>query len=135
MFTPDLSSFTKVISKTARSQPEPLTFALTPELKARLETLGNGKRFGPVIVSRLGSPYEQKAWGRTWKRIREALDLPADLKLMDIRSGAITEARAMGADPFTLRDAAQHASITTTDRYIRGRSESAAKVVQLRSGQ
>lgn len=58
-----------------------------------------------------------------------------DLKLMDNRSGAITEARAMGADPCILmHDAAQHASITITDRYVRGRSESADKVVQLRRG-
>lgn len=58
-----------------------------------------------------------------------------DIKLLDNRSGAITEARAMGADPCILmHDAAQHASITTTDRYVRGRSESADNVVQLRSG-
>lgn len=135
MFDADLTSFEKIISKTARSNPEPLTFTLTPELRTRIRLLSNGRRIGPVIVSeRYGDPYTRCAWAQTFRRIRQHLKLPDDIKIMDTRAGGITEARAMGVDRFDLRDAAGHASITTTDRYVRGRSESAAKVVQLRIG-
>lgn len=134
MFDADLTSFEKVISKTARSNPEPLTFTLTPELRTRIRLLSNGRKIGPVIVSeRYGEPYTRYSWAQTFRRIRQALDLPADIKIMDTRAGGITEARSLGVDRFDLRDAAGHASITTTDRYVRGRSESAAKVVQLRN--
>lgn len=134
MFDPDLNWFEKVISKTARSQPEPLRFQITPELRGRLTLLGNRGRFGPVILSeRFGLPYSRYAWAQAFRRIRDDLKLPKELWMMDTRSGAITEARDMGADPFAIRDAAQHANLNTTDRYMRGRSESAAKVLQLRT--
>lgn len=133
MIASDLSGFEKVISKTSRSNPDPMTFALTDELRSRLRMLGEGRKFGPVIVSRTGMPYERQAWGRTFSRIRDRLGLPKEITLMDTRAGAITEAKSMGADPYALRDAAQHSNVATTDRYARGRSESADKIVQLRS--
>ena len=133
MIDADLEGFDKTISKTARSMPEPMRFDLTDELRSRLRLLGNGGRIGPVIVSSSGLPYEQKAWARTFARLRDHLGLPKEIALMDTRAGAITEAKHMGATPWQLRDAAQHKSVTTTDGYSRGRSESAATVVQLRN--
>ena len=136
MFDADLSAFEKVISKTAKSQPEALRFTLTPELRTRIQLLSNGGRIGPVITSeRYGEPYSRYSWAQVFRRIRTHLKLPSEITIMDTRAGGITEARAMGVDRFDLRDAAGHASITTTDRYVRGRSESAAKVVQLRNTQ
>lgn len=133
MVAPDLSSFEKVISKTRKSMPWPMTFELTPELKTRLRMLGVTGRFGPVIRDRKGFPYKQDTFSKTFVRIRDHLKLPKEITMMDTRAGAITEGRQMGADPFALRDAAQHANVATTDRYVRGRSESAAKVVKLRN--
>lgn len=131
MISPDLKTFRKVISKTERSRPEAMEFEITEEVRARLQRLGGG-RIGPVITQG-GLPYTRFAWAKTFSAIRKHLGMPETLWLMDARSGAITEAREMGADPFSIRDAAQHASITTTDRYVRSRSESAAKIVQLRA--
>lgn len=134
MFDADLTRFEKVISKTARSNPEPLTFHLTPELRSRLCLLSNDNKIGPVIVSeRYGEPYSRYSWAQTFRRIRTHLNLPADIKIMDTRAGGITEASQMGADPLAIRDAAGHSNLSTTDKYLRGRSESAAKVVQLRN--
>lgn len=53
---------------------------------------------------------------------------------MDLRAGAMTEAKSLGADPYMLRDAAQHKEVSTTDKYSRGRSEGANTVVKLRQG-
>ena len=62
----------------------------------------------------------------------KAAGVREEIKSMDFRAGGISEAKALGVDQYTLRDAAQHTQISTTDRYARGRSESANKVVQLR---
>jgi len=64
--------------------------------------------------------------------MRKAVGLPKNIWMMDIRAGAVTEAKGLGVDPFALRDAAQHASVSTTNRYSRIRSEGANQIVQLR---
>ncbi len=51
---------------------------------------------------------------------------------MDLRSGGVTEAKNLTVDPFTLRDAAQHKSVQTTNNYVRDRSSGANKVVKMR---
>lgn len=134
MIDPGLTSFEKVISKTARSNPEPMRFILTPELSSRIRLPSNGNRIGPAITSeRYGEPYSRYSWARTFRRIRNHLNLPKELTIMDTRVGGITEAGRVGADPVSIRDAAGHASISTTDRHMRGRAGNAAKVVNLRN--
>ena len=138
MFDEDLSGFSKVISKTARSMPDPIRFGLTdvPELRARLFILSQRGRIGPVITGeRTGMPYTVYGWSQAFRRIRDDLGLPKNLTVMDTRAGALTEAKNLGADPYILRDAGQHLNVTTTDRYARGRDESIAKVVKLRNTQ
>jgi len=135
MFAPDLGSFTKTISKTEKSSPEPLTFDLTPlpDLIERLHTLRRDRRTGPVVVSeRHRLPYTAHGWASAFRRYRDAAEVPRDITAMDLRAGGITEAKNLGADPYSLRDAAQHRQITTTDRYSRSRSENVSKVVTLR---
>jgi hypothetical protein len=134
MVAPDLSAFSKVISKTERSMPEPMRFSLEglTEVQTRLRLIGNGKRIGPVICSeRYGLPYTAESRSRAWARIRESLGLPS-IWLMDTRAGAITEGRQLGASVADLRDAAGHATTATTQRYMRGRAEAVEKVVHLR---
>lgn len=93
-----------------------------------------GGRIGPIITSeRYGAPYSRYSWVQTFRRLRDHLKLPKNLTIMDTRADGITEAGRGGADPISIRDAAGHANISTTDRYMRGRSENAAKVVQLRN--
>jgi len=137
MFDDDLGAFEKVISKTHKSMPDPIRFELTyaREIQMRLRILANRNRVGPVITSeRDGMPYTKYGWSQAWARLRGDLGLPENVWMMDARAGAITEAKSLGADPYLLRDAAQHKNITTTDGYARGRSESVSKVVKLRSG-
>lgn len=136
MFDPDLNGFSKVISKTAKSLPAPYWFDLTPlpEIQSRLRLLRPAKPVGPVIMSMraTGLPYTASGWSQAWARMRQAAGLPKEIWMMDIRAGAVTEAKSLGVDPYALRDAAQHASISTTNRYSRNRSEGANQIVQLR---
>lgn len=136
MVSGDLTSITKVISKTAKSMPEARTFDLTflPEIQTRLRLLSTEGRIGPVIRSSRGErlPYTVYGWSQAWARYRKAAGVPEEIWMMDTRAGAVTEAKMMGADPYALRDAAQHSSINTTNRYARG--DGSSKVVQLRKG-
>lgn len=136
MFETELNGFSKVISKTAKSMPEPYHFDLEPlpEIRARLRLLRPEEPIGPVIRSTRagGLPYTPSGWSQAWARMREAAGLPKHIWMMDLRAGAVTEAKSLGVDPYALRDAAQHASISTTNRYSRSRSEGANEIVRLR---
>lgn len=137
MFEPDLRGFTKVISKTARSLPEPYYFDLTglPEIRRRLALLKPAEAVGPVIVTgRHGLPYGRRTWANVFAKYRAAAGVSSDITAMDMRAGGITEAKSMGVDLLALRDAAQHSQVSTTSGYARGRSETAAKVIQIRQG-
>lgn len=132
MFDPDLTSFTKVISKTERSLPTEFRFDLTPcpEIRSRLRLMRGAP--GPVILSARGEPYTTNGWSHAWSRLRAECKLPETLWMMDTRSGAITEGSEVVADPTILRDFAGHMQTSTTNRYLRGREKNMAKVVELR---
>lgn len=135
MFNDDLTLFRKVIAKTRRSMPAPLTFEITPLLRSRLSHARLTNQIGPVILSeQSGLPYTRSGWAKAWSRIRDDLGLPKEITSMDTRAGGITEAKALGADPMSLRDAAQHLRVDTTDGYARGRDEGISRVVRLRHG-
>ena len=126
--------FEKIISKTARTLPEPYEFDLTntPHIQKRLQAIPEEDRVGPVIKMADGMPPRNDLMTKQFKRIVRALGLPDSLRISDNRAGGITEAKAL-VDPFELRDAAQHTQISTTDRYVRNRSESANNVVAMRA--
>jgi hypothetical protein len=134
LFDADLVRFTKVISKTRDSLPEPYTFDLsnTPDIRRRLAEVPGQNRTGPVIVLPNGQPPKNGVITRTFKTIVRDLKLPEELQIRDTRSGAITEAKGL-ADPHSLQHAAQHTQSTTTDIYIRDRSGAANNVVRLRN--
>ena len=135
MIDNDLTRMEKLISKTRKSLTEPYIFDLTgtPQIQARLRELRPKDAVGPVIINpRSGLPYTVHAWGKTWSRLRNRTGLPSEIRMMDVRAGAVTEAKSLGADPYMLRDAAQHKDVMTTSRYSRARSDAANNVVKLR---
>lgn len=135
MIDSDVTSFTKVISKTRDSMTEPYTFDLTAthEIRRRLLAVPKEKRVGPVIVLKDGSVPKDTVLVNRFRRVVNDIEgIPNNLRISDARSGGITEAKQF-VDPYLLRDAAQHTQVTTTDIYARGRSDGANKVVRLRA--
>jgi hypothetical protein len=133
--SPDFSRLSKVISKTAKSMPEPMVLDLTatPGVQERLQRLAQRGRVGPVILAGR-YPYTINGWNHAWRRLADHLKLPKEITARDIRAGAVTEMKAMGIEATAIRDAAGHSSVTMTNRYMRAQSEGANKVVQLRGG-
>lgn len=135
MFRADLSGFTKIISKTEGSLPEPILFPLDPlpRLKAMVAALAPAeKRVGPVILSSTGLPYDKRTWAALWRRFAREARVPDHVRSMDKRAGAISEADGKGASRETLSQAAQHTQIATTGRYVRNRSKAVAEIIDLR---
>ncbi|WP_083101458.1 recombinase [Pseudophaeobacter leonis] len=139
MFDANLTTMTKLISKTRKSMPEPYRFDLmsVPEIRRRLLNIQPLEPVGPVILSKRSGdlPYTVTGWSHAWGRLRKKAGIPENIWMMDLRAGAMTEAKSLGADPYMLRDAAQHKEVSTTDRYSRGRSDGANNVVRLRQSQ
>ncbi len=137
MVDPDLTTMTKLISKTKTSLPEPYKFDLTavPEIRERLLAIRPQNAVGPVLLAKRsgGLPYTTSGWNQAWKRMRKLAKVPEEIMMMDIRAGAVTEAKSLGVSEHELRDAAQHLQSQTTNRYSRHRSDSANKVVRLRN--
>lgn len=136
MIEGDMAAIRKVISKTRDSEPRVIEYALTdlPDIQDRLRAIPADKRVGPVILQDSGQPYDRSWFTAKFRRYREAAGVPADVKMMDTRAGAITHAKSLGASTVQMQHAAGHASPSTTQRYIRDRGQEVAEVIQLRTG-
>jgi len=135
MIDRDVTTITKIISKTSDSTDmAAMRFDLgnVPELRARLLAVPLMSRIGPVIKSRTGKPFHKRTWAAMWRRHAEAAGVPFEIQMRDTRAGAITEARANGANIIAIRDMAGHSTSEMTQRYLRSRSEAANEVILLR---
>ncbi len=135
MIDRDITTLTKVPSKTRDKMPESLVFnlGLVPDLQERLRAIEN--RIGPVIVDKRGMPYSRFAWSDLWRKHRAAAEVPASVWMMDTRAGALNDARRKGADPLSLQRQANHADFKTTQRYLREKSEGVNNVLRMRAEQ
>ncbi|MGA0617544.1 recombinase [Paracoccus sp. KR1-242] len=130
----EVKTLTKTPSKTEDSAPDTLVFDLcqVPEIRSRLLATPVEKRVGPIIVDRNGIPFDRFAWSDKFRAYRTAAEVPSDVWMMDTRAGAINDAKRAGATPILLQHAANHASLETTNRYIREQNDSIAQVIDLR---
>jgi hypothetical protein len=86
---------------------------------------------GPIIVSEWDRlPWTGPEFRRWWRIIAEAAGVPKEVRNMDSRAGAISEATDAGADLEHVRHAATHSNISMTQRYSRG-AEDKITVVQI----
>lgn len=134
MIDRDVTRIIKTISKTERHSMDDMEFdlSLVPAARERLMAAPMESRIGPVIVNRFGEPYHNRSWAAMWREHAETAKVPFEIQLRDCRAGAITEAKDLGADMTSLRDFAGHSTSAMTERYARGRSASATRVVELR---
>lgn len=135
MIDRDLKTLRKTPSKTEEALPEELVYdlLLVPDLRKRLDAIPNERRVGPVIVQGNGVPYSKRRWATLFARYRKAAMVPDHIWCMDTRAGAINHAKRSGASHIELQHQANHAQASTTDRYIRERSTSVNRVIQLRT--
>lgn len=89
--------------------------------------------WGPMIMSETKCrPWKAQSFRQRWRRVADLAGLPKDVRSMDARAGAITEATDAGASLEDVRHAATHSDIAMTQRYSRGSAEKVANVMKLR---
>lgn len=109
----------------------PLTKAVTVHIEVRRDVLPAS---GPVIVSEItGGPYENTNFRRQWRAIATLAGVPADVRQMDTRATAITEAFQAGVRPDAVRKSATHSNENMTGRYNRRDTEDIAEAMQIRA--
>lgn len=88
---------------------------------------------GAMIVSDTKlRPWKAQSFRQRWRKIADLAGIPKDVRSMDARAGAITEATDAGASLEDVRHAATHSDISMTQRYSRGSVEKVANVMKLR---
>lgn len=89
---------------------------------------------GPVIIQETTKlPWTVTPFRRHWRKAATAVGIPSNVRNMDSRAGAITEAFKSGADPENVRKSATHGQLSMTAKYSRGDAEAVANVMQLRA--
>lgn len=137
MIDPGFTKITKLISKTAGTTRTTITLDLTlvPEVREALMSVAPDERVGPIFVDpETGRPFRSDKYAKKWAHYRSIAGVPESVKNMGIRPTALTDGDRAGASAFQLRDAAGHADVHTTNRYIRHGDEAAANVVKMRRG-
>jgi integrase-like protein len=90
---------------------------------------------GPFIVDEFtGLPWNAWEFRRVWREIARACGISDEIRNMDTRAGAISEATDAGASLELVRHAATHSDVATTARYSRGSTDKIAEVMRLRAG-
>lgn len=75
---------------------------------------------GPIIRNEFdGHPWKAIEFRRWWRQIANECGIPKEIRNMDSRAGAITEATEAGADIEHVKHAATHSDIAMTQRYAR----------------
>lgn len=89
---------------------------------------------GPIIVFEGdGIPWAASTFRMYWREIATYCGVPLDVRNMDSRAGAITEATLSGVPIEHAKVAATHSDISTTQGYSRGEDEKIANVLRMRA--
>lgn len=104
-----------------------------PEVLELLTAIPKERRVGPVIIEeRSKAPYLRDYFMRAFRKIANKAEWPKDLRNMDCRAGAISEAFEAGAETSDVMKAATHRQVSTTMGYNRGAVVQSNRVAQLR---
>lgn len=104
-----------------------------PMVMEELEKLGQRPTSGPIVVrERDNLPWDAVEFRRWWRKVADECGIPKEVRNMDSRAGAISEATDANADLEHVRHAATHSNISMTQRYSRGAEAKIANVQRLR---
>lgn len=89
---------------------------------------------GPVVIyENTDRPHGAYHFRHLWRQIARAVGVPDNIRNMDSRAGAISEATDAGAELEHIRHAATHSDIAMTQKYSRGSAEKTAGVMRKRA--
>lgn len=88
---------------------------------------------GPIVINEYDDlPWDATEFRRWWRKVANACGIDKNVRNMDSRAGAISEAIEAGARHEHVRHNATHSDIAMTQKYDRGADEAIALVQRLR---
>jgi hypothetical protein len=121
---------THITSK--RQKPIVVDLKLAPMVMEELEFLDEMPDDEPVIMCESTCmPYATPEFRRKWRIVANYAGIPENVRNMDSRSGAISEAFAAGVNGERIQKSATHSDIGMTQKYNRGDAMAASSEVQL----
>lgn len=116
-----------------RGKPIEANLRNAPMVMEELAKIDDRPAAGPIVrIERTGLPWSVYYFRHAWRTVANAAGIPKEIRNMDSRAGAITEATDAGADLEHIRHAATHSDIKMTQRYSRGAADKSAGVMKLR---
>lgn len=105
-------------------KPIEIDLTCAPMVLDEIALLKDRPTHGPIIISEVtGLPWTNYEFRRWWRKIARACGIPDQVRNMDSRAGAISEAITAGAKIEHVRHAATHADIHMTARYDRNAAD------------
>lgn len=104
-----------------RQKPIVVDLKLAPMVMEELECLDEMPDDGPVLFCESTCmPYATPEFRRKWRIVANYAGIPANVRNMDSRSGAISEAFEAGISGEQIQKTATHSDIKMTQKYNRG---------------
>lgn len=104
-----------------RQKPVVVDLRQCPMVAEELELSVSRSVSGPIVIcDTTGLPWKASEFRRKWRLVARHAGVPDNIRSMDSRAGAITEALDSGVDKDLVRQAATHSNIAMTMRYDRG---------------
>lgn len=103
------------------------------ELRRYIAEIGYRPAKGPIVICEASSsPWTASEFRRKWRIVARACGVPDEVRNMDSRSGAISEASLAGAELEHIKHAAGHSNINMTERYARVKNKKIKNVQIIR---
>lgn len=118
-----------------KGKPVELDLKRAPMIMMEIGRLSDAQilRGGPIIVcEQTGLPYQAQHFRKLWRAIADKAGVPNNVRNMDTRAGAITEALKLGIRPQAVKNGAQHTELSTTQIYARGQFDDQNEVLTRR---
>jgi hypothetical protein len=103
------------------------------QLRFQITLLGTRPAKGPIVVcDTVSKPWVASEFRRKWRMIAKLCKIPDNVRNMDSRAGAISEATEAGAELEHVKHAATHSNINMTERYARSKNKKIINVQKIR---
>jgi len=106
--------------------------SLYPLVQLAMAAVPAEERKGPLVITNSGEPIGPLIYSRNWRKLADAVGVPANVWNRDSRAGGVTEATDADAPLESVRHHAQHSDVRTTARYSRNAAKKTAEVARIR---
>lgn len=125
----------RVVSKTRRTTAAVAVHAIAdyPDVEAELARTPIERRVGPLVLhDKTGVPPTEEQCRRDFRTIAAACGIPFDVKMMDARAGADTEAYEAGVSTEDAMALLTHSEEATNRGYLRELTEQSRRAAKMR---